>query len=98
MSTPEAAKDCENIDSCDDCTMLEQRLWAASERYVSLIVEHDQMIRDGEPNAGILVNAIKGARLTRNAAGRLLLYHRIHHEDLSRSREEPRHNVRTASA
>jgi hypothetical protein len=78
---PEAAKGSENMDSCDDCVMLEQRLRAASEYCFSLIVQHDQMIRDGRPNATTLDRAIQEARLTRNAAGRLLLDHRISHED-----------------
>jgi hypothetical protein len=61
--------------------MLEQRLRAASEYWVSLIVQHDQMIQDGKPNANTLGSAIQEARLARNAAGRLLLDHRISHED-----------------
>jgi hypothetical protein len=80
---PEAAKDCENMDSCDDCVMLDQRFRAASEYYVSLIVQYDQIIRDGKPNASALDSVMREARYRWNAAGRLLLDHRISHEDES---------------
>ena len=67
------------MESCDECLRLEQRLRSASEHYVSLIVRHDQMIREGNPDASTLDNAIQRARRRRNAAGRLLLYHWINH-------------------
>ena len=67
------------MESCDECLRLEQRLRSASEHYVSLIVQHDQMIREGKPDASTLDHAIQRARRRRNAAGRLLLYHRINH-------------------
>ena len=71
------------MDSCDDCTMLEVELQRASEHYVRLIVQHDQMLRDGKPDAIMLDIPIKKARRRRNAAARLLLAHRGTHEDLS---------------
>jgi hypothetical protein len=71
-------------ESCGDCLRLEQRLRSASELYVSLIVQHDQMMREGKPDASTIDNAIKNCRRRRNAAGRLLLDHRINHEALSR--------------
>ena len=71
------------MEACSDCLRLEQRLRTASEDYVNLIVQHDQMIRDGRPEASILDNPIKRARRRRNAAARLLLAHRGTHEDLS---------------
>jgi hypothetical protein len=64
---------------CDECLRLEQWLRGASEHYVSLTDQHNQMIRQGKPEASALDNAIKRARRRRNAAGRLLLYHRIKH-------------------
>ena len=67
------------MDSCDECLRLEQRLRSASEHYVRLVVQHDQMIRDGQPHAITFDNAIQRARRRRNAAGRLLLYHWINH-------------------
>jgi hypothetical protein len=67
------------MESCDECLRLEQRLRSASEHYVSLTDQHDQMIREGKAEASALDNAIKRARRRRNAAGRLLLYHRINH-------------------
>jgi len=72
------------MDSCDDCMMLEQELWRASEHYVGLIVQHDQMLRDGKPDTSPLDDAIKKARRRRNAAARLLLAHRGTHEEFSR--------------
>ena len=39
------------MDSCDNCTRLEEELWRSSEHYVRLIVQHDQMLRDGKPDA-----------------------------------------------
>ena len=71
------------MDSCDDCTILEDELQRASEHYVRLIVQHDQMMRDGKPEASTLDITIKRARRRRNAAARLLLAHRGTHEDLS---------------
>jgi hypothetical protein len=73
---PDAAKDYENMDSCDDCTMLEQRLRAASDYYVRLIVHQDQVLRDGDSEGThTLEDAIRKARHTRNTAARLLLTH-----------------------
>ena len=72
------------MEACSDCLRLEQRLRSASEDYVNLIVQHDQMVRDGNPEADALDIPIKRARRRRNAAARLLLAHRGTHEDLSR--------------
>ena len=71
------------MDYCDNCTRLEEELWRSSEHYVRLIVQHDQMLRDGKPDAIMLDIPIKKARRRRNAAARLLLAHRGTHEDLS---------------
>lgn len=79
----EAAKDCENTDCCDDCVQLENRLRLASEHYVTLIVQRDRENRNGSHDISAIDNAIRQARRRRNAAGRLLLYHRINHEVLS---------------
>ena len=65
------------MESCDECLRLEQQLRSASERYAELIAQRYK-IRDGERDA-TLDNEIKRARRRRNAAGRLLLYHRINH-------------------
>ena len=71
------------MDSCDNCTRLEEELWRSSEHYVRLIVQHDQMMRDGNPEAEALEDVMRRARRRRNAAARLLLAHRGTHEDLS---------------
>ena len=65
------------MESCDECLRLEQQLRSASERYAELIAQRYK-VRDGERDA-TLDNEIKRARRRRNAAGRLLLYHRINH-------------------
>jgi hypothetical protein len=57
------------MEACSDCLRLEQRLRTASEDYVNLIVQHDQMIRDGRPEASILDNPIKRARRRRECCG-----------------------------
>ena len=62
------------MDSCDNCTRLEEELWRSSEHYVRLIVQHDQMMRDGKPEASTLDITIKRARRRRNAAARLLFW------------------------
>lgn len=67
------------MESCDECFRLEQRLRSASEHYASLILQREQMIREGTPGANTLVHTIQKARRRRNAAGRLLLYHSINH-------------------
>ena len=69
------------MESCGDCLRLENRLRAASEYYVSLIVEHDQMIRVGDSEVGVVEDLMRKARRRRNAAARLLLAHRASHED-----------------
>src|SRR6266478_6841959 len=71
------------MDSCDGCLKLKSRLRGAVEDYVGLIVHHDQMLRDGNPDASTLDNPIKKARHKLNAAARLLLSHRGTHKDLS---------------
>src|SRR5437879_3135978 len=71
------------MDSCDGCLKLKSRLRGACEHYVGLIVQHDQMLRDGTSEASTLDNAIQKARHRLNAAARLLLSHRGTHEDLS---------------
>ena len=72
------------MEACSDCLMLEQRLRSASEDYVNLIVQHDQMMRDNNSEASTLDITIKRARRRRNGVARLLLAHRGTHEDLSR--------------
>jgi len=74
------------MEVCNQCLRLENRLRAASEHYVRLIVQHDQMIRDGRAGAIILDSAIKYARSRRNAAARFLMAHRGTHEDSSRAK------------
>jgi hypothetical protein len=80
----EATKDCTNTDCCDDCVQLENRLRLASEHYLTLIVQRDRENWSGNRDISALDHAIRQARRRRNAAGRLLLYHRINHEILSR--------------
>ena len=72
------------MEACGDCKTLKQEFWRAREHYVSLIVQHDQMIRVGKPEASRFDNRTKRARRKRTAAARLLLAHRGNHEDLSR--------------
>src|SRR2546430_726204 len=71
------------MDPCDGCLKLKSRLRGAIVDYVGLIVQHDQMIREGKPDASTLDNPIQKARHRLNAAARLLLAHRGTHEDLS---------------
>ena len=65
---------------CDECLRLENRLQRASEHYVSLILQHDQMIGDSNSEDSALENLMRDARRRRNAAARLLLAHRGRHE------------------
>jgi len=76
--------------SCDDCLTPEHELSRTNEYYVNLIVQHDQMIRDGAPNAGTLDNLIKKARRRGTAAARLLLTHRASHEARPRQKQRVR--------
>ena len=71
------------MEACNECLRLEQRLRTASEDYFNLIVQHDQMMRDGNSEASALEDTMRKARRRRNAAARLLLAHRGTHEDLS---------------
>jgi len=70
------------MEACGDCKTLKQEFWRAREHYVSLIVQHDQMIRDSGSKTSTLDTAIKKARRRRNDAGRRFLDHRISHEVL----------------
>src|SRR5207249_8203357 len=56
-----------------------QQLSAAREYYVNLIVQHDQMIREGKLEASTLDITIQKERRRRNIAGRPLPYHPISH-------------------
>src|SRR5258708_31614321 len=76
------------MEACNECLMLEQRLRAASEHYVSLIVQHDHMIREGNSEARTIDNPIQNARRRRNTAGRLLMDHWINHAALSRPQDK----------
>ena len=67
------------MELCGECLRLEQQLRAASEYHVKLIVQHDQLIREGKPDASTLDLTIQRARRRRNAAGRLLLYNWLKH-------------------
>ena len=72
--------------SCQDCLILEHELSRASEYFIGLIVQHDQMIRDGNPAAIELEGAMRNARRRRTAAARLLLTHRQSHEAQPKTR------------
>jgi hypothetical protein len=76
------------MNACRDCERLEHELRRLSEQYISLVVQHDQLIRDGNQDVGILDHAIKKARRRRNAAARLFLDHRINHEALSQAQDK----------
>ena len=56
-----------NMEVCNQCLRLENRLPAASEHYVRLIVQHDQMIRDAEQGPSYLT-----ARSSTHEAGGML--------------------------
>lgn len=71
--------------SCQDCLLLEQGLSQASEYFVTLIVQHDQMIRDGDPQAILFERMMRKARRRRTAAARRLLTHRQTHEARSKT-------------
>ena len=72
------------MNSCDECLRSENRLRRASEHYVNLIVQRDQMLRNANPKASTLEDVMRQARFRRNAAGQLFLDHCISHEALSR--------------
>ena len=72
-----------HMEICNQCLRLANRHRGAREHYINLIVQHDQMIREGKSDASTLDITIKRARRRRNAAARLLLAHRGTHEDLS---------------
>ncbi len=69
------------MNSCDDCFRLENRLHGASDVYVSLVIQHDKMIRDGAADPNALDDAMRKARRRRHAAARLLLAHRKTHAE-----------------
>ena len=71
------------MEACNECLRLEQRLRTASEDYVDLIVQHDQMMRDGNSEASTL-DLISLARFnTPSHVCSEFLWHRGTHEDLS---------------
>ena len=61
---------------------LEDELFSANGRWVSLVLQQDRMVRDGNPAASTLDDAIRNARRRREAVGRLLTAHLRKHEDL----------------
>jgi hypothetical protein len=71
------------MNSCHHCLRLESWLQAASDHFVSLITQHDQMIQESR-EASVVEEAMREARRRRNAAARLLLAHKGRHEDLAR--------------
>ena len=72
------------MERCPACSKLDEELRLASETYVSLVVQHDKMVRDSKLDDDARENAIRKARRRRTVAARLLLVHRRAHEDLSR--------------
>ena len=71
------------MEACNECLRLENRLRVASEHYAELIVQHRQIMRDGNSEASTLDSMLKNARRRRNTAGRLLMDHWINHAALS---------------
>ena len=86
------------MESCDECLRLENRLRAASEHYAELIVQHRQIMRDGQPEASTFDSTLKNARRSRNAVGRLLMGHWINHAALSRPKTKDSGPVLTGAA
>ena len=67
------------MEACNECLRLENRLRAVSEHYAELILQHRQIMRNGNSEASTLDSMLKNARRRRNTAGRLLMDHWINH-------------------
>jgi hypothetical protein len=48
-----------DMQTCGDCGIWEQRLRRANDRYMSLILRQDRMIRDGEAEASAFEDVIQ---------------------------------------
>ena len=70
--------------SCDQCTRLVYKLYRANGHYVSLILQHDCIIRDGQADVGrveaeMLEHTIERAEHTRDWVTHALLSHLAGH-------------------
>ena len=71
------------MDACDECLRLEDRLSRANDRYVSLVIVEEGMVRDGNRETmtfGLFEDALREAQNGRSSAAQLLLHHRGTHE------------------
>ena len=75
-----------DMEPCNDCVTLEHELSRASEYFIGLTVQHDQNIRDGNPDAIELEGAMRKARRRLAAAARRLLNHCQNHEAQPKTR------------
>jgi hypothetical protein len=71
------------MEPCRDCMALEDELFSANGRWVSLVLQQNRMVREGNPAAITLEDAIRRARRRRDAVTRLLTAHLKKHDDLS---------------
>jgi hypothetical protein len=70
---------------CDECLNLESRLRRANERFASLALRQDRMVRDGADatTRALLDNTLEQALGVRTAVTELLLEHHTLHRVLS---------------
>jgi hypothetical protein len=71
------------MELCGECLMLESRLQAANNYYVSLILQQDRMVRDGNAEAKAFENAIEQAQGIRTSVTHDLLAHCTVHNVLA---------------
>ena len=76
------------MNSCSDCSRLENRLHRANDYYVRLILLHDRMTRDGDAETAAFEDAMQEAQSERTSAALELLAHRGTHEHLPRPRQQ----------
>ena len=76
------------MDFCGDCLRLENRLCRANDHYVSLILQEDRMVRDGNGETVMFTfveDALHDALNERSsAAGDLLAHRQLHADSLVR--------------
>jgi hypothetical protein len=70
------------MQTCGDCGIWEQRLRRANDRYMSLILRQEAMVRDGA-EANAFENVMLEAQSRRISAAQDLLVHQKSHKDLS---------------
>jgi hypothetical protein len=82
-------KEGENMWSCDQCSRLTDQLYRANGHLVSLILQHDRIIRGSQPNVPvvdgpILAHTIERAEHTRGWVAQALMSHCAGHHVMAR--------------